>query len=43
MLKQALCLLLALALLSGSAAALTWEYPVSAHPEVDYADMLPVT
>lgn len=44
MLKQTLCLLLALALLSGPAAsALTWEYPVSAHPKVDYADMLPVT
>lgn len=43
MLKKALCLLLALALVSGPAAAMKWEYPVSAHPEVDYADMLPVS
>lgn len=44
MLKKALCLLLALALLSGPAAmALTWEYPASAHPKEDYAAMLPVT
>ena len=43
MLKKALCLLLALALVSGPAAAVKWEYPASAHPETDYADMLPVT
>lgn len=44
MLKKMLCLLLALALLPGPAAlAVKWEYPASAHPAVDYADMLPVT
>lgn len=43
MLKKILCLLLALALLSGPAAAVTWESPASAHPDADYADMLPVT
>ncbi len=44
MLKKILCLLLALALLSGPAAlALKWEYPASAHPAVDYDGMLPVT
>lgn len=43
MLKKILCLLLALALLSGPAAAVKWEYPASAHPDVDYAGMLPVT
>ncbi|MCI9332845.1 MAG: M3 family oligoendopeptidase [Oscillibacter sp.] len=44
MLKRILCLLLALALMSGPAAlAVKWEYPASAHPEVDYLDMLPVT
>ena len=43
MLKKTLCLLLALALLSAPAAqAVKWDYPVSAHPAVDYADMLPV-
>lgn len=41
--KRLLCLLLALALLSAPAAAITWEYPASAHPEADYASMLPVT
>lgn len=41
--KRLLCLLLALALLSAPAAAITWEYPASAHPETDYASMLPVT
>ena len=42
--KRLLCLLLALALLSGPAAkAVTWESPASAHPDVSYADMLPVT
>lgn len=42
--KRLLCLLLALALLSGPAAsAVKWEFPASAHPDVDYADMLPVT
>ena len=40
MFKQAICLLLALALLSGPAPA-AWNGPV--HQEVDYADMLPVT
>ena len=36
MLKRILCLLLALALMSGPAAlAVKWEYPASAHPEVD--------
>lgn len=44
MLKRTLCLLLALALLSGPAAeAVNWEFPASAHQEVDYAGMLPVT
>lgn len=43
MLKRFLCLLLALALLSAPAAqAVKWDYPASAHPAVDYADMLPV-
>lgn len=42
--KRLLCLLLALALLSCPAArAVTWESPASAHPDVSYADMLPVT
>ncbi len=44
MLKKILCLLLALVLLPGPAAlAVKWEYPASAHPAVDYGDMLPVT
>ena len=43
MLKKILCLLLALALLSSPAAAVKWESPASAHPDVDYAGMLPVT
>lgn len=44
MLKRTLCLLLALALLSGPAAlAVKWDFPASAHQEVDYAGMLPVT
>ncbi len=41
--KRLLCLLLALALLPGPAAAVKWEFPASAHLEVGYADMLPVT
>lgn len=41
--RRLICLLLALALLSGPAAgAVNWEYPASAHPAADYADMLPV-
>ncbi len=42
--KRLLCLLLALALFSGPAAsAVKWEFPASAHPDVSYAGMLPVT
>nr|WP_325211397.1 hypothetical protein [uncultured Oscillibacter sp.] len=41
MLKKTLCLLLALALLPTPALAVKWEFPASAHAEVDYADMLP--
>lgn len=42
--RRLLCLLLALALFSGPAAsAVKWEFPASAHPDVGYADMLPVT
>lgn len=44
MLKRSLCLLLALALLSGPAAlAVRWERPISSCPDTAYADMLPVT
>lgn len=42
--RRLLCLLLALALLSGPAAlAARWEFPASAHPAVDRAGMFPVT
>ncbi|WP_325200181.1 hypothetical protein [Oscillibacter sp.] len=43
MLKKTLCLLLALALLPTPALAVKWEFPASAHREVDYADMLPAS
>ncbi len=45
MLKQRIfCLLLSLSLLTGPAArAVKWEYPASAHPDVDYTSMLPAT
>jgi len=44
MLKRIVCLMLALLLLQGPAAlAVKWEYPASAHLDVDCADLLPVS